>query len=287
MGFTVSKMKKCLIFVNTGKEKSKTLAEKISAFLKKNQIEVSLYNFDGIAVKNPVKGYDFVITLGGDGTVLYAARCCTKLDIPVFPINLGEFGFIASIQPDAWQKPLSDFINGKAVLTERSLVKAELIRSGKPVVSAIGLNDVVISAKEAAKTISLEIRYNNLNLCELRADGAIFSTPTGSTAYSTSAGGPIIDPELDAIVFTPVNPFSLSTRPIVLNPDGKIEVLVKESRTKEIVLSIDGQKPYPLIPGDLIKISRNEKKVRLASCTSDNFYNALRSKLNWQGGPHA
>ena len=280
-------MKKCLVFVNTDKEKSKELAEEITAFLKKNQIEVSLYNFDGIAVKNPVKGYDFVITLGGDGTVLYAARCCVKFNIPVFPINLGEFGFIASVQPDAWEKPLEDFLNGNATITERSLVKAELMRGEKLIASCVGLNDVVISAKEAAKTISLEINYNNLKLCELRSDGAIFSTPTGSTAYSTSAGGPIIDPELDALVFTPVNPFSLSTRPIVLNPDGHIEVIVKESRTKEIVLSIDGQKPYPLEAGDVIKISRNDTKIKLACCTSGNFYNALRSKLNWQGGPHA
>lgn len=280
-------MKKCLIIANTGKENSKTLSGEISEFLEKQGIGYSLFNFDGFSVKNPVKGYDFIITLGGDGTVLFAARCAVKTGIPVFPVNLGEFGFIAGVQPEEWKEKLEAFLSGNAPVAERSLVKACVYHQGKKKGEAVALNDIAVSSREAVRTINLEISYNKTVLCQLKTDGAIFSTPTGSTAYSAAAGGPIIDPELDALVFTPVNPFSLSTRPIVLNPEGEISVTVLKGRTKEINVYADGQRAFDLEAGDLIKIRRNSEKVRLVYCTGENFYNALRSKLNWSGGPHA
>lgn len=280
-------MKKCLIVVNTKKEKSTSLAKEISLCLEQKGIESSLFPFDGFSRKNPVKGMDFVITLGGDGTVLFAARCASRYGIPVFPVNLGEFGFIAGVQLSSWKKCLEIFLKGKAPVANRSLVCAEIVRNEKIVSSCTGLNDIVISAKEAVKTISLVVSYNNQKLTQLKSDGVIFSTPTGSTAYSSSAGGPIIDPELDALVFTPINAFSLSARPIVLNPEGEIKVGVLESRTEEIVLSADGQKVIDLMPGDLIRITRNPEKAKLVYCTSENFYKALMSKRNWSGGPNA
>ena len=141
--------------------------------------------------------------------------------------------------------------------------------------SCIGLNDIVISAKESVKTISLVVSYNKQKLTQLKSDGVIFSTPTGSTGYSSSAGGPIIDPDLDALGFTPNNAFSLSARPIVLNPEGEISVEVRESRTKEIILSADAQTVSKLMPGDIVKIRRYENKALLVYCTTENFYKAL------------
>ena len=149
------------------------------------------------------------------------------------------------------------------------------------------LNDVVISAKNTARTICLDVSYNSVHLCQLKSDGVIISTPTGSTAYSASAGGPIVDPELNAYVLTPINSFSLSSRPVVLNAAGKLEVSVQPSRTKEMCVIVDGQEPVALENGDLIKIVCNEKKIKLIHSTDERFYNALRSKLNWTGGPHA
>lgn len=280
-------MKKCLIIVNTEKEKSTSLAKSISSFLEQKGIESSLFHFDGFSKKNPVKNSDFVITLGGDGTVLFAARCCAAYHIPVFPVNLGEFGFIAGVQPASWKKCLETFLKGQAPVAERSLVSAEVIREGKVVSSCTGLNDIVISAREAVSTISLVVSYNNQKLTQLKSDGVIFSTPTGSTGYSSSAGGPIIDPELDALVFTPINAFSLSARPIVLNPEGEISVDVHESRTKEIVLTSDGQKVCRLQKDDVVKVRRAADKALLVYCTTDNFYKALLSKRNWSGGPNA
>lgn len=280
-------MKKCLIVVNTKKEKSTSLAKDISAYLESLEIESTLFHFDGFSKKNPVKGCDFVITLGGDGTVLFAARCCAKFGIPVFPVNLGEFGFIAGVQPEKWKKCLDSFLKGKAPVAQRSLVTAEVIRDGATVATCTGLNDIVISSKEAVSTISMGVFYNKQRLTQLKSDGLIFSTPTGSTGYSCSAGGPIIDPDLDAFIFTPINAFSLSARPIVLNPEGEISVSINESRTKEIILSADGQVVYKLAENDLIKVRRNPDKARLVYCTTENFYKALLSKRNWSGGPDA
>ena len=206
----------------------------------------------------------------------------------MFPVNLGEFGFIASIQKNEWQKELDLFLAGKSEVDERNMLNAALVstRQSEPF-SGIGLNDVVICAKTAARTIMFTVSYNDVPLGTFKADGIIISTATGSTAYSASAGGPIIDPELDALVLTPINSFSLSSRPLVLSPRGEVGITILPSRENDVIITIDGQKPFDLHEGDCIKIRRLQEKVKLVGCTTKKFYGALRSKLNWSGGPHA
>lgn len=279
--------KKVLIIINLSKEESKSLAEKISQYLNSIDIETVLLSFDGFSENIPFSDYDFVITLGGDGTVLFAARNCVEYDVPVFPVNLGQFGFMASIQQNEWKQNLELYLNGKAPYQERCLIKASLFRDNKLIKDFLALNDVVISAKNTARTVALDVKYDSAHLCKLKSDGVIISTPTGSTAYSASAGGPIVDPVLDAIVMTPINSFSLSSRPIVLNPNGIMEISIQPCRTKEICMIVDGQEPENLNSGDIIKIQRIEKKIKLICCTEEKFYNALRSKLNWRGEPYA
>lgn len=280
-------MKKALIVINVTNDKSMSLAVEISDYLNLLGIDADRYSFDGFCDNETFEGYDFVVTLGGDGTVLYAARNCVENGIPLFPVNLGQFGFLAAIQPEQWKEKLDLFIAGNAPITERALLQATVYRDGKSIYSAIGMNDAVISAKRAARTISLDVKYESKPLCKLKSDGVIFSTSTGSTAYSAAAGGPIIDPGLDALVMTPVNAFSLSSRPIVLNPKGKLSVSVEQSRTKDVSLTVDGQEPVTLVIGDMVEITSLPDKVKLVCCTTETFYNALRSKLNWSGGPHA
>ena len=159
------------------------------------------------------------------------------------------------------------------------MLKVSLFRDGECIENKLGLNDVVISAKNSARTVSLNIKYKKIHLCNLKADGVIISTSTGSTAYSAAAGGPIVAPDVNAFVMTPINAFSLSSRPIILGVDGEI--------SKEINMIVDGQNGIPLKTKDKIIIVENEKKVKLVSCNDENFYEALRSKLNWTGGPHA
>lgn len=281
-------MKKCLIVVNTHKDESQNLGRMIQSYLAAKSIESFVFCFDGFSTENPFTGFDFVITLGGDGTVLFAARGCVKNKIPVFPVNLGEFGFIASIQKNEWQKELDLFLAGKSEVDERNMLNAALVstRQSEPF-SGIGLNDVVICAKTAARTIMFTVSYNEVPLGTFKADGIIISTATGSTAYSASAGGPIIDPELDALVLTPINSFSLSSRPLVLSPKGEVGITILPSRENDVIITIDGQKPFDLHEGDCIKIRRLQEKVKLVGCTTKKFYGALRSKLNWSGGPHA
>ena len=281
-------MKKCLIVVNTHKDESQNLGRMIQSYLAAKSIESFVFCFDGFSTENPFTGFDFVITLGGDGTVLFAARGCVKNKIPVFPVNLGEFGFIASIQKNEWQKELDLFLAGKSEVDERNMLNAALVstRQSEPF-SGIGLNDVVICAKTAARTIMFTVSYNDVPLGTFKADGIIISTATGSTAYSASAGGPIIDPELDALVLTPINSFSLSSRPLVLSPRGEVGITILPSRENDVIITIDGQKPFDLHESDCIKIRRLQEKVKLVGCTTNKFYGALRSKLNWSGGPHA
>ena len=278
-------VKKSLIVVNSFKEESKALGSEIQAYLKKLQIQADIFVFNGFSEQYPFYGYDFVITMGGDGTVLFAARGCAPLGIPIFPINFGSFGFIASVQREDWKVELDDFLAGNSIIEERGMVRSDLVRGGQRRLTATGLNDIVICGKTAAHTISFNVSYDKVPLGEIKADGIIISTATGSTAYSASAGGPIIDPGLDAMVLTLMNAFSLSSRPIVLSPTGQIEIEILPSRISDVVISVDGQIPVDLHVGDIIKIKQIEHKAKLIGCTKEKFYNALRSKLNWSGGP--
>ena len=280
-------MSKALIIINVSKDESMTLAKEIAAYLKKKDVAYDFLSFDGFVDNTDFKGYDFVISLGGDGTVLYAARNASKYGLPVFPVNLGEFGFIASVQPEDWQKELKLFMNGKAIFEKRSMLKVEVRRNGKKVYSSLSLNDAVISAERGVSTIMLSVKRNSLPLCRLKADGLILATPTGSTAYSAAAGGPIVSPEVEAFVLTPLNSFSLSSRPIVLSPDSNLEITVEKSRIKGICLTVDGQEPFGIQTGDIISVILNKKKAKLVAGSEEKFYNALRSKLNWSGVPHA
>ena len=247
-------MENCLIIVNTYKEESQKLAAEIQLFLKQRNIYSAVYEFNGFSDVYPFAGYDFVITLGGDGTVLFACRGCANLEIPVFPVNLGQF---------------------------------EVFRRGKSVISGCGLNDIVVNSKFTARIINLELACNDIPLGECKADGVIVATSTGSTAYSASAGGPIVDPEVEAFVLTPINPFSLSMRPLVMNSNSELSIKIMPSRDCYINMTVDGQKPYELFESDIVKITKLQKNALLAGTSKDNFYDALRFKLNWSGGPHA
>lgn len=280
-------MKKALIIVNTYKDESKNMGAEIKTYMESLGMSADIFLYNGFSEEYPFPGYDFVVTLGGDGTVLFASRGCAPLRIPVFPVNFGQFGFIAGVQRQDWRTELDRFLAGEAPLAERMMVQAALYRSGSRRFTAAGLNDVVISAKTAARTIEFEVAYDAVSLGKFKADGVIISTATGSTAYSASAGGPIVDPCLDALLLTVINAFSLSSRPVVLSAKGEIAITILPSRTADVIITVDGQIPVDLHVGDSVKIRRLEDKALLVGCTQEKFYNALRSKLNWSGVPHA
>lgn len=282
-------MRKCAIVINTYKEEAASIADSLQAFLAEHEYKAELFPLSRDLVEYDFSDHDFVVTLGGDGTVLYAARHCAPLGIPVFPINLGQFGFIAGISKSAWKEKLSLFLEGELELAERSLILVNVRRSGTSVsaFSSTALNDAVIKVAGAAQIAELSVSCNDEPFGHIRSDGVVVATPTGSTAYSAAAGGPIVDPDLDVLVFSPICPFSLSSRPIVMHQSVKIAIEVLPSRGAKLLLSCDGQNGFPLEDGDVVEVCRAASKIQLAGCDSKVFYTALKSKLNWSGGPHA
>ena len=284
-------MKKCLVVVNSFKDGAAPLSAEICAFLEERGIAASVFSYDGSAAQREevsvsFAGCSFVVTLGGDGTVLFACRGCAALGIPVFAINLGEFGFLANVQPGCWQKELDEFLGGHVLVSARSLVEAEVLRGGRTVLLSAGLNDIVIAGTTAMSLINLNVAYNHALLGPFKTNGIIVSTATGSTAYSAAAGGPIIEPSLDAMVLTPISSFSLSARPLVFGSQGEIAVTVLPSRSG-MELTVDGQARFALETGDVIIMGVPSYKAQIVCATQEKFYASLQSKLNWSGGPRA
>ena len=290
-------MKECLVIINSYNEEACNLYSSIEAFLKNHQIlakkflyngpnsQFDDYNKDVLSVEK--NQYSFAITLGGDGTVLFASRICAPFGIPVFPINFGQFGFIAGIQVDKWEEDLETFLKGKSKLLERSLAYVELVRNNEVLFSSTALNDVVVTGNGAARIISLDVTANNNSLGHFKADGIIVATSTGSTAYSAAAGGPIVDPSMEVMILSTICAFSLSNRPLVLPAWSELEVKVLPSRGAEVCITCDGQVAFDVEEYDIIKIRKADEKLVLIGCDSNDFYGALRSKLNWSGGPLA
>ncbi len=284
-------MKKCLIVANSFKKEAVVLAEKIEEFLKKREVSSRLYTYNGREdsgnnLLTDFSGFDFVVTLGGDGTVLFVCRGCAPLGIPVFPVNLGEFGFLAAVSKTSWEKDLLTFLEGKSFISERSCVSCEVVRSGKTVFECCSMNDCVISSSASSRLANFNVAYNHALLGPFKANGIIVSTPTGSTAYSAAAGGPIVDPSLPALVLTPISSFSLSARPLVFGPAGEITITVLPSRCSTN-LTCDGQIDFELEEDDVVILGIPEFNAKLISSTQEKFYSALQSKLNWAGGPRA
>ena len=285
-------MKNCLIVSNSFKTDADRLGKEISSFLRERKITASVFAYNGkdAVHDKPLEldftGNDFVVTLGGDGTVLFVGRGCAPLGIPVFPVNLGEFGFLASVSKESWKVELEKFLEGKIFISERNLVKCEVMRKGSTVFACAGLNDCVISSSPSTRLVNLSVAYNHALLGPFKANGIIVSTPTGSTAYSAAAGGPIVEPSTPALVLTPVSSFSLSARPLVFGKNGEIVITVLDSRA-DVALECDGQIGFKLQKDDVIILGIPKYTARLIGSTQEKFYAALQSKLNWSGGPRA
>jgi NAD+ kinase len=222
--------------------------------------------------------------------VLFAARTIAPLGVPIFPINIGTLGFIAVVHPDRWREVFEEWRLGKAGISRRLMLDITVDRRNVNVVNACCLNDAVISASGIAKIIRLEVSKRGavddetMSLGHYRSDGLIVATPTGSTAYSVAAGGPILDPEIDALIINPICPFTLSNRPIVLPARETVIVEVEEEQRSAVLLTVDGQQSFPLEPGDRVFIRKAPHEAKIVASGRRGFYRALQTKLNWSGG---
>jgi NAD+ kinase len=203
------------------------------------------------------------------------------------PINLGRLGFIAEIGVTEWPSAIAAWSRGDLPVSERLMLAVEAWRDGHRVASYCAMNDATVSAQGIAKLIGFGIALGESTLVRYRADGVIVATPTGSTAYNLAAGGPVLHPEMEAMIINPVCPFTLSNRPLVVPADEAIEITMEEGRRTGAMLTIDGQETFTLRSGDRIRVSGANKKARIHVSAGFAFYELLRSKLAWSGGPGA
>ncbi|WJN57945.1 MULTISPECIES: NAD(+) kinase [unclassified Pseudomonas] len=226
---------------------------------------------------------DLVVVVGGDGSMLGAARALARHKIPVLGINRGSLGFLTDIKPDELEVKVAEVLEGRFLEESRFLLEAEVRRHGEAIGQGDALNDVVLHPGKSTKMIEFELFVDGHFVCSQKADGLIIATPTGSTAYSLSAGGPIMHPKLDAIVIVPMYPHTLSSRPIVVDGNSELKIVVADDLPIYPLVSCDGQNHFTCAPGDTITVAKKPHKLRLIHPLDHNYYEACRTKLGWGG----
>jgi NAD+ kinase len=225
------------------------------------------------------RSLDFVVVLGGDGTLLSTSRVVAPAGIPVLGVNLGSLGFLTEVPLSELYAALEEVDQKRAAVESRSLARCQLLRAGKPIINYSALNDVIVNKSALARLNSYDLFIDKMFVTTYKADGLIVSTPTGSTAYSMAAGGPILTPSVDAFVITPVSPHSLSHRPLVVRDSSEIEIVVKTGE-EEAYLSVDGQVGMPVRDDDRVVCRKAEYRVQLLRIRR-SFFEVLRTKLKW------
>jgi NAD+ kinase len=226
------------------------------------------------------EGCDLVIVLGGDGTLLAAARAIGRRETPLFPVNVGSLGFLTAITIDELYPELERAFRGEHRIAKRKLLTTELVRQGEVVARYEALNDAVLTKGSIARMIDLEAHVDNQFVCAYKADGLIISTPTGSTAYSLSAGGPIIFPSVPAICLTPICPHTLTNRPVIV-PETSLIRVISRAPDEGAFLTIDGQVGAPIREGDTLVCRSSNYTLRLIRPPQMMFFDVLRQKLKW------
>ncbi len=223
---------------------------------------------------------DLIVVLGGDGTMLATARIVSGPDVLVLGVNYGGLGYLTEIRIEEMFPALDAILSGEYEIDRREMLEAEHWRNGQLQAQGRVLNDVVINKAALARIIEIEVRLNGLFVNSFRADGLIVSTPTGSTAYNLSAGGPIIFPSMNAVVLTPICPFTLTNRPIVVPDSAEIELKL-ENQNEGVALTFDGQTGYAMEAQDRVVIRKSETTFNLVQPANRNYFDVLRDKLKW------
>ena len=222
---------------------------------------------------------DLLVVLGGDGTLLSMARAIGDLGVPILGVNLGGLGFLTATTLDEMRPALEAVLAGRMATEERMLLAARLVRGGQTIGEYSALNDVVITKSAMSRIVDLAVSVGGRHAISYRADGLIISTPTGSTAYNLSTGGPILFPTMDAVVLTPIAPHTLSNRPIVIPGAERIEVTLLDDQ--DVMLTMDGQVGVPLRERDTVEVQQAATRIRLPRFPNKDFFSVLRTKLKW------
>jgi NAD+ kinase len=282
-----TEIKNILIVANSSKKDVSGVLEQIEAYFISKRLNFKIFTYNEVISEELLSVAELAFSLGGDGTLLRCARIFSEYGIPILGVNLGDFGFMTEISKNEWIESFEKFVSGKLGISERIMVNVRLMRKGMTIREINGLNEAVIGADGIARIVSLKIHLGSTYVGRYKADGAIVATPTGSTAYSMAAEGPILHPEMEAMILNPICPFSLSNRPLVVPGDETVTIEVEELQRTGLVLTIDGQETESLEPLDRVVIRKAEKKCRIINSDKRNFYEVLRAKLNWSGEPNA
>ncbi len=279
-------MKKIGIIAKSGKSQAIEIIKDLLPWLRKKGAEAMVDSETADTLN--IKGYpkskipsmvDLIIVLGGDGTLLSVVRRVGDKEVPIIGINLGGLGFITEIIKDEIYENIDKVFSNKCYSEDRIMLQANVYRQGEGIAEYSVLNDVVINKSALARMIECDTYINQQYVTTFKADGLIVSTPTGSTAYSLSAGGPILYPTLESFVMTPICPHTLTNRPIVLPDKFVVEVAIKSG--EDISLTLDGQVGFPLKVKDTIKIKKADFKTKLLITCDRNYFQILRTKLKW------
>lgn len=289
-----------LIVINPKKESTPGILEELKRELSKRNIdfyEVSTTYFQ-LKSKEEIlsdfddayrhRKYQMIFTIGGDGTFLYTARTFSVFDLPIVGINAGRLGFLTEVLPERISEVLDKIQNGTAKFTKRFLLKASLFREEKIIADLIALNDMVISRGRFSRLVEVDVRVHDQDdeksegnfLSGYRADGVIISSPIGSTAYNLSAGGPILMPNTEALVITPISPHTLGVRPVVVGIRRMIELTIPKSGA-DLKLTADGQENLELTAGDTVCVEKSDRCISMYYEGDENFFMTLREKLGW------
>lgn len=277
-------MKTIAILPNTNKDKNLIYTKEAVEILHKNARIITDNSYgiphaEVVSADRLMEEADMFIALGGDGTMLRLSALASEKGQPILGINLGTLGFLAEVEKDKIAPAMNALLNENYTIEERSMLDGCVIRDGKNLVNYTALNDFVISRSSFKRVLKLEVQIDSCVVDSYISDGIILSTPTGSTAYSLSAGGPIVDPRLDVTVVTPICAHSLSTRPIITPASKTVEVKIKSPSKRDILLTVDGQRGYELEGGDIVKITSSATKTKLIKLNRLDFYDTLRKKF--------
>ena len=280
-------MKKIGIICKSGRREPREILRELLPWLRGKGYETFVeqeaadaLNIEGFSRDLIASTVDVVFVLGGDGTMLSVSRAVAARSVPILGINLGSMGFMAEINKDELYEVVDRILSGDCTVEERLMLTAKIRRNGQEVSEYTVLNDVVINKGALARIIDMETFINGKYVTTFKADGLIIATPTGSTAYSLSASGPIIYPTLDSMLLTPICPHTLTNRPILLPHDFRIEVAIR-TLSEDVYLTLDGQVGAPLRLDDVIEITQADNKTRLLIPYERDYFEILRNKLRW------
>ena len=282
-------MKSVAIILNQEKEDAVRLACELVPWLEEQGVLVAAEHDAAVAMnalslsrdEKQLVSADFAVVLGGDGTLLRASRTMSPAGVPMLAMRFGRFGFMTDIEPADARAALSRVLEGKYHIEERLMLRAAVHRSGRRISSSTALNDMVIAKGPLARMLRLGMCVSEKYISTCAADGLIVATPTGSTAYNLSAGGPLVAPDLQVIMITPICPHTLNIRPLIVSSNQTVEVVVESDPGDVVMLTVDGQQGISLEPGDKVLVEKAEFTAKLISIDGPTFFDKLQTRLRW------